>query len=85
MKIEKLHSTKKIAAQLLLLILPVPPLVLDLLRLRAAQKGISQKAILVEALQNYFAQDQEEEFLKSAADRAFAEWNNPDDEKYDTL
>lgn len=61
------------------------PQVIELLRLRAAQKGISQKAILIEALQAYFAQDQENEFIKSAADKVFAEWNNPDDEVYDTL
>lgn len=61
------------------------PTIVELLRLRATQKGVSQKKILIEALQRYFAQEQEDEFLKSAADRNFAEWNNPDDEIYDTL
>lgn len=61
------------------------PKILELLRLRSTQKGISQKALVTEALIRYFAQDQENEFLKTAADKAFAEWNNPDDEVYDTL
>lgn len=61
------------------------PQLLELLRLTAAQSGVSQKSILIEALERYFAQQQEARFLLSAADRSFAEWNNPDDEVYDKL
>jgi hypothetical protein len=61
------------------------PKVLDLLRIRSVQKGMTQKAIVIEALSRYFAQDQEDEFLKAAASNTFAEWNNPEDEIYDSL
>lgn len=61
------------------------PEVVRLLRIRSAQRGVSQKAILVEALKRYFAQEQDDEFLKAAADKSFAEWHNPEDEVYDTL
>jgi len=59
--------------------------ILALLRIRSAQVGKSQKAIIIEALERYFAQEQEDEFIKSAADKSFAEWNNPEDEVYDTI
>jgi hypothetical protein len=61
------------------------PKVLDLLRVRSAQKGLTQKAIVIEALNRYFGQEQEDEFLRVAASTTFAEWNNPEDEVYNKL
>ena len=61
------------------------PQLAELLRTYAAQTGRTQKAVLVEALTGYFADRQETRLLLAAADRAFAEWDNPDDAVYDTL
>ena len=61
------------------------PKLLELLRMFAAQTGRSQKAVVVEALEGYFADRQETRMLLLAADRTFAEWDNPDDAVYDTL
>ena len=58
---------------------------LQLLRTRAAQKGLTQKAIVEEALQRYFSQEQDDQFLRSAADKVFSEWSNPDDDVYNSL
>ena len=61
------------------------PKLVELMRVCSAKKGITQKALLIEALQHYFGREQEDQFLKSVADKAFAEWNNPEDSIYDTL
>lgn len=61
------------------------PKLVELLRTRAAATGMTQKAILIEALKHYLSNSQEEEFILSAADRSFAEWSNPEDAVYDTL
>jgi hypothetical protein len=61
------------------------PQFLDLLRLRAAQVGKTQKAIVLEALERYFASAQEDEFIASAANRSFVDWDNKDDEIYNTF
>jgi hypothetical protein len=61
------------------------PKVVEHLRVLSAQRRTSQKAIVVEALQQYFDRDQENEFIRRAADRTFAEWDNPDDAVYDRL
>ena len=61
------------------------PHLLEMLRLLAAKRHSSQKAILSEALQAYFAQRQEELALLTAAEKSFAEWDNEEDRVYDTL
>lgn len=57
----------------------------EALRLFAATKGRTQKAILVDALKAYFADQLESALLLRAADLAFREWDNEDDKIYDTL
>ena len=61
------------------------PKLVELLRLAAAKRGVTQKAILVEALSNYFSDKQDEEFILAAASDSFREWSNSEDEVYDTL
>jgi len=61
------------------------PQLLDTLRLLAAKRNSTQKAILAEALRAYFAQRQEELALVMAADKSFAEWDNEEDRVYDAL
>ncbi len=61
------------------------PQLVELLRIYAAKKGVSQKSIVIEALTGYFAQVQEEAFLLSAANKIFEEWDNPEDAVYDTI
>jgi hypothetical protein len=61
------------------------PKLVELLRMNAAKTGKTQKAILVDALNYYLSNQQEEEFILSAANKSFDEWSNPEDEVYDTL
>jgi hypothetical protein len=61
------------------------PKVLELLRTYAATSGKSQKAILIEALEGYFSEKLETRLLWAAAEKTFAEWNNEDDEIYNSL
>ena len=61
------------------------PQLLDLLRLQSAQKGVSQKSIVIEALQAYFSSEKEDLLLLSAANKAFQDWDNEDDKVYDTI
>ena len=61
------------------------PSILEMLRAQALQEGISQKAVLVKALEAYFSHRQEAVFLSRAADKLFAEWGNSQDAVYDTL
>lgn len=42
----------------------------------SARRRITQKAIVIEALRQYFLRDEENEFILLAADRSFAEWDN---------
>ena len=60
------------------------PQLLDMLRLLAAKRRTTQKAVLTEALTAYCSQRQEMALL-AAADKSFAEWDNEDDRVYDTL
>jgi len=62
----------------------VPELV-KLLRLEAAQTRQSQKAILVQSLESYFAHRLENRLIEQAASKAFSEWDNEDDRVYDSL
>ena len=61
------------------------PQLLDTLRLLAAKRKTTQKAILAEALSAYFSHRQEELALLMAAEKSFAEWENEEDRVYDTL
>ena len=61
------------------------PRLLALLKTIAARQGTTQKAILIEALSAYFAHKQEELAMLLAAEKTFAEWDNEDDQIYDTL
>ena len=61
------------------------PQLLDMLRLLAAKRKTSQKAILAEALAAYFSHRQEEIALLMSAEKSFAEWENEEDRVYDTL
>lgn len=61
------------------------PEIAEMLRLYATRKGRTQKAILVDALKAYFADQLESMLLLRAADVAFADWENEDDRVYDTL
>jgi len=51
----------------------------------AARKGRTQKAIVVDALKAYFADQLESTLLLRAAELTFAEWDNQEDQVYDTL
>jgi hypothetical protein len=61
------------------------PRLLDVLKMMAARKKTTQKAIVIDALTAYFSQEQENLALLLAADKTFAEWDNEDDRVYDTL
>ena len=61
------------------------PRLLDVLKLTAARERTTQKAIVVDALTAYFAHKQENLALLMAADKAFAEWDNEEDQIYDSL
>lgn len=61
------------------------PKILELLRTYAATSGKSQKAILIEALEGYFSEKLETRLLWAAAEKTFAEWDNEDDEVYNSL
>jgi hypothetical protein len=61
------------------------PRLLDALRITAARDKTTQKAIVVDALTAYFSQRQENLALLLAADEAFAEWDNEEDQVYDRL
>lgn len=60
------------------------PRLLDALKMMAARKKTSRKAIVIDALTAYFSQAQENVALL-AADKTFAEWDNQDDRVYDAL
>jgi len=61
------------------------PQLLEMLRLMAAKRHASQKAILSEALRAYFAREPEELALLDAAEKSLAEWDNEEDRVYDAL
>lgn len=61
------------------------PALVEILRLYAARKQRTQKSILVDALNAYFADKLESRLLLNAADLVFKEWDNEDDAVYDSL
>lgn len=58
---------------------------LKLLRTFAAKENRTQKSIIVDALELYFSHQQESAFLIKAAEKTFNEWNNSEDDVYDTI
>ncbi len=61
------------------------PQLVEMLRVQAAREGTTQKAIVVSALESYFAHKLESTFVLTAAERSFQEWDNEDDQVYDSL
>ena len=61
------------------------PQLVEKLRLHAAREGTTQKAIVIDALAAYFAHKLESALLLKAAERTFQEWDNEDDQFYDSL
>jgi hypothetical protein len=56
------------------------PRLLDMLKIMAVRERTTQKAIVIDALTAYFSQKQENLGLRMAADKAFGEWDNEDDQ-----
>jgi hypothetical protein len=61
------------------------PQLVENLRLQAAREGTTQKAIVIDALEAYFAHRLESMLLLKAAENTFQEWDNEDDQVYDSL
>ena len=61
------------------------PQLVENLRLQAVREGTTQKAIVIDALEAYFAHKLESALLLKAAERTFQEWDNEDDQVYDSL
>jgi len=61
------------------------PELAEMLRVYAAKKGRTQKGILVDALKAYFADQMESNMLLRATEAEFAEWDNEEDQVYDSL
>jgi predicted transcriptional regulator len=61
------------------------PDLVEALRILAARQRTSQRAIIIDALQAFFAHRQENLALLDAANRTFSEWSNEEDRVYDSL
>lgn len=61
------------------------PELIALLRTYAADRGKTQKEILVTALEAYFSSQLENRMLLKAAEKTFSEWESEDDETYNNL
>jgi hypothetical protein len=61
------------------------PDIVRMLKLVALRENTSQKDILVRALESYFSHQVEQAMISEAAERTFAEWDNQEDEIYDTF
>lgn len=61
------------------------PKLVEMLRVFAAQAGRSQKDVVSEALEIYFANHAESDLILRLAASTFADWDNPEDEIYNTL
>ena len=53
-----------------------------MLRVQALREGTTQKAVVMHALEAYFAQTLESTFLLEVAEQSFQEWDNEDDQVY---
>lgn len=61
------------------------PELVELLRMEAVQTKSTQKGIVVQALESYFANKLESSLLIKTADQMFKEWDNEEDSIYDTF
>ena len=61
------------------------PELVEMLRVYATKKGKTQKAVVSEALQAFFADQLESSLLLRAADLTFQEWDNEEDKVYDSF
>ena len=61
------------------------PQLVEMLRLQALREGTTQKAIVMHALDAYFAHTLESTFILEAAEQSFQEWDNEDDQVYDSF
>ena len=61
------------------------PELIEMLRMFAANNKTTQKAVVVDALESYFADKLESSLIKQAASKTFAEWDNEEDKIYDSL
>lgn len=57
----------------------------DLLRRVALERGVSQKRILIEALEAFFADKLKNQLVAKSAESAFRDWDNEEDQIYDQL
>lgn len=53
--------------------------------MQALREGTTQKAIVMHALDAYFAHTLESTFILKATEHSFQEWNNEDDPVYDSF
>ena len=61
------------------------PQLVEMLRVQAMREGTTQKAVVMHALEAYFAHTLESTFLLKAAEQSFQEWDNEDDQVYDSF
>ncbi len=61
------------------------PQLLKLLKFEAAAERKSIREIIVKALQGFFSSKKENQTLMKLAEKAFEEWDNPQDSEYDRL
>lgn len=61
------------------------PQLVERLRTQALREGTTQKAIVMHALDAYFAHTLETTFILKATERSFQEWDNEDDQVYDSF
>ncbi len=61
------------------------PNLVELLKMHGAQAKKTQKEIVVKALEAYFADKIDSKLILKAAEKSFAEWDNPEDEIYNNI
>jgi hypothetical protein len=61
------------------------PKLIETLRVYAAQTGRSQKDVVAQALEAYFAHHSDSALIARLAESSFSEWDNPEDEIYNSL
>ena len=57
----------------------------ELLKAYSLRHRQTQKEVVIRALEAFFADKQENRLLLRAAEKSFAEWDNPEDEVYNDL
>lgn len=61
------------------------PELVDLLKAYSLRQRQTQKDVVIQALEAYFADKLEGRMLLKAAEQSFAEWNSPEDEIYNDI